>query len=72
MHIGNKIWEGNILIPYMLLYPAQRLSLFLCDKFHQVGAKAKAVEERRKETPAYEGLERARKPEKVGQSFFMG
>ena len=34
--------------------------------------KAKAVEERRKETPAYEGLERARKPEKVGQSFFMG
>ena len=33
---------------------------------------AKAVEERRKETPAYEGFERARKPEKVGQSFFMG
>ena len=48
MHIGNKIWEGNILIPYMLLYPAQRLSLFLCDKFHQVGAKAKAVEEEAK------------------------
>ena len=37
----------------MLLYFAQRLSVFLwfaqyithCDKFHQVGAKAKAVEE---------------------------
>ena len=30
---------------------------------------AKAVEERRKETPAYEGFERARKPEQVGQRF---
>ena len=33
---------------------------------------ARAVEERRRETPAYEGLERARKPEQDGQSFFMG
>ena len=41
------------MIPQMLLYLAQRLSLFLwfaqyithCDKLHQVGAKAKAVEE---------------------------
>ena len=33
---------------------------------------AKAVEERRKETPAYEGFERARKPEKSWSKLFYG
>ena len=33
---------------------------------------AKAVEERRKETPAYEGFERARKPEKIWSKLFYG
>ena len=32
---------------------------------------AKAVEKRRKETPAYEGFERARKPEKSWSKLFL-